>query len=288
MPMKIAFSTVACPDWDFAAVAARAAEYGYDGVELRGLPHRPDAATAEVLAIDAAAVRGVFADAKIAIACLAASIAFTQDKARDAASADDLRRLMDLAEKLGCGLIKIFDSEVRAGQTRSEVGARLADWLRPLGDDAAGRNLTLVIENALSFRNAKEMWQILELLDHPAVGACWDVFNAALAGETPWVSVPVLNNRIQYVQVKDARFSGAGATLCPLGEGDVRVENLIHRLRGIGYGGYITFEWERAWLANLAPAEEALPAAATTLKRWISGPAPLVKAKPVKKPAVAT
>ena len=36
MPIRVAFSTVACPKWDFETIAARAKEYGYEGVEIRG------------------------------------------------------------------------------------------------------------------------------------------------------------------------------------------------------------------------------------------------------------
>ena len=34
--MKFAFSTIGCPNWDFETIVARAKEYGYDGVEIRG------------------------------------------------------------------------------------------------------------------------------------------------------------------------------------------------------------------------------------------------------------
>jgi sugar phosphate isomerase/epimerase len=87
-------------------------------------------------------------------------------------------------------------------------------------------------------------------------------------GESPFLSVPTLNSRIQYTQVKDAKLTSLGATLCPLGEGDVAVETFLTRLRGIGYDGYVTFEWEKAWLPNIAPPEEALPAAIKKLKEW--------------------
>jgi sugar phosphate isomerase/epimerase len=35
--MKLAFSTLGCPDWELAEVIAGARKYGYDGVELRAL-----------------------------------------------------------------------------------------------------------------------------------------------------------------------------------------------------------------------------------------------------------
>jgi sugar phosphate isomerase/epimerase len=80
--------------------------------------------------------------------------------------------------------------------------------------------------------------------------------------------VPTLNNRISYVQLKDAHLGSLGATLCPLGEGDVPVQKFLSRLLGIGYNGFVTFEWDRAWLPNIAPPEEALPAAIKKLKEW--------------------
>src|SRR5207249_3665511 len=111
-------------------------------------------------------------------------------------------------------------------------------------------------------------WAILDRLAHPSVGCCFDVFNAAMIGETPWQSVPVLNSAILYTQVKDAKLGPLGATYCKLGEGDVQVRNFLTRLRGVGYDGYATLEWEKAWLANLAEPEEILPDSIAKLREW--------------------
>ena len=35
--MRIGFSSLVCPDWDLATIVTKAAEYQFDGVELRGL-----------------------------------------------------------------------------------------------------------------------------------------------------------------------------------------------------------------------------------------------------------
>jgi sugar phosphate isomerase/epimerase len=142
------------------------------------------------------------------------------------------------------------------------------DWLLPLGDYAAERGVTVVVENLLSFRAAKEMWLILDRLQHPGIACCWDVFNAALIGEGPYVSVPTLNNRIVYTQVKDAKLGALGATYCKIGEGDVPVQKFITRLLGIGYHGYVTVEWEKAYLPNLAEPEEILPDAVQKLRKY--------------------
>lgn len=158
--------------------------------------------------------------------------------------------------------------KIKLGWSRAAAAMALGEWLLPLGDYAAERGVTIVVENALSFRYAKELWGVLDRLQHPSIACCWDVFNAALVGETPAVSVPTLNSKIQYVQLKDAKLGPLGATLCKIGEGDVAIKNFMIRLLGIGYEGYVTFEWEKAWLPNIAEPEEVLPEAVKKLREW--------------------
>jgi sugar phosphate isomerase/epimerase len=266
--MRFAFSTISCPKWDFATIAARAKEYGYDGVEIRGFLNESILTSANVFLSDPAKVRRTFEDAGVAIACLASSIAMGHEKKRNATLAADLRMYIDTASRLGCKVVKIFDTAVRAGQNRAQAAVALGNWLAAAGDYAAERDVLIVVENALSFRTAKELWLMLESINHPAVAACWDIFNAAQIGESPYVSVPVLNSRIQYVQVKDAKLGPLGASYCKLGEGDVPVKKFLIRLMGIGYTGWVTLEWEKAWLPNIAEPEEILPDSIGKLRTW--------------------
>lgn len=288
--MRFAFSTVSCPAWNFETVAARAKEYGYDGVEIRGFLNESQLTASNVFLTDPAKLRRTFESAGVEIACLASSVAMGHSRAANAQQARDLVAYVETAAKLGCRTVKLFDTDVRPGQTRASAAVALGEWLEPLGDVAAGYGITLVVENALSFRTAKELWLMLETINHPNVAACWDVFNAALIGESPHVSVPVLNSRIQYVQVQDAKLSALGAAYCKLGEGDVAVERFLARLKGIGYTGYVTLEWEKAWLPNIAEPEEILPDSIRKLREWTKPQLGGGDAKPKKQapaPAVA-
>ncbi|HEY7089197.1 MAG TPA: sugar phosphate isomerase/epimerase family protein [Tepidisphaeraceae bacterium] len=298
--MKFAFSTVACPTWDFETIAAKAKEYGYDGVEVRGFLNRSILTAANVFLTDPKKLRSMFDYHKIEIACLSSSIAMSGSKRRDRQLADDCKRFIDTAAAVGCPFVKVFDSQVEPGSlvnpagwgnhSRSSVANELGDWLVPLGDYAAQAGVTIVVENALSFRSSKEMWLILDRLSHPSIACCWDISNAAMIGEPPSVSVPTLNSRIQYVQVKDAILGPLGANFCKLGEGNIPVQKLLIRLMGIGYTGWVSLEWEKAWLPGLAEPQEILPDSIKKLKEWT---APVVvekkeaKKPEAKKPAAA-
>lgn len=236
--MKFAFSSLAAPHASFASLVGWAKEFGFDGVELCALPGEP------------AEVRGVFESAGVEVACLASSIAMAPQRRKRAALAAEVRIWIDAAQRLGCRWVKILDTRAAPGETGNSAAVELAGWLLPLADYAAERGVTLVVENALSFRKAREVWMLLESIDHPNVAACWDVFNAAQAGESPYVSVPSLNSRIQYARVKEVQATPQGAQYCKLGEGEIPVQSFITRLRGIGYAGYVTIETAEGLLSD--------------------------------------
>jgi sugar phosphate isomerase/epimerase len=214
----------------------------------------------------------------------------TGHRKSDRILADNCRRFIETAQAIGCGNVKLFDTQVRPRQSRAAAVAALVDWLAPLGDFAADHGVCLLIENALSFRSSKEMWLILERLNHPSVCCCWDVGNAALIGEPPSVSIPTLNSRIAFAQVKDAKIGPLGATFCKLGDGDMQVRKMMIRLLGIGYDSWVSFEWDKAWLPGLAEPQEVLPDAINKLREWTKpqiDPAGDAKPAPQKPPAVA-
>jgi sugar phosphate isomerase/epimerase len=290
--MKFAFSTVGCPKWDFDTIAARAKEWGYDGVEIRGFLNESLLTASNIFLSDPAKIRSLFRYHGVEVCCLASSAAMTSGRKANRRKAEEIRTFINTAHSIDCRIVKVFDSVVAPGhplnpatfgdRSRAATAVALGDWLLPLGDYAAQRDVVLVVENALSFRDSKEMWMILDRLNHPSIACCWDLFNAALIGEHPAISVPTLNSRIAYTQVKDAKLGPLGASYCKLGEGDVPVAKFLRRLLGIGYDGWATVEWEKAWLPNIAEPEEILPDAIKKLREWTK---PQVEEEKEAKPA---
>src|SRR5258705_1221453 len=154
--MKFAYSTLCTPSWDFETIAARAKEYGYDGVEIRGFLNESILTASNISLTEPRKVSDLFKQTSIAVSCLSSSIAFTANRKRDKQSASELMTFIDTAKALDCPMVKISDTQVRPGQSRDEAASALAQWLSPLGDYAADHDVTIVIENLLSFRHAKE------------------------------------------------------------------------------------------------------------------------------------
>lgn len=227
--MKFALSTPTSPTADLQALALRAKEIGYDGIELGTPP-----------------AGGALRSADVEIACIASPLGMPRGRRARGAAAEELRGLIDAAGQLGCKRVRIPGAQVPAGESAGSVAVQMGNWLLPLADYAAERGVTILVQNAQSFRKSRDLWMLLESINHPNVAACWDLTAGVAAGEGPLVSVPTLNTRMQYVLVGDA---------------DEAAERFLTRLRGIGYTGYVAVQ-----------VSDALP----KLREW--GTAPVAKA----------
>ncbi|MEK6675280.1 MAG: hypothetical protein AABZ47_06445, partial [Planctomycetota bacterium] len=83
--MKIGFSSLACPGWDLETIVTRAVEYGFDGVELRGIRGELHLPVVPELSARPQEVRECFAANKIELVGLGAAATLTARKQADLA-----------------------------------------------------------------------------------------------------------------------------------------------------------------------------------------------------------
>lgn len=253
----IAFSTLACPEWTAIEVVERAAAIGYDAIEWRGGPEGHvrvdwDARRRRDL-------RTRMADAGVTALAVTAYTSFVSaDPGARTAQTEGLIRHLDLAADLGASAVRAFVGIVEDAAERPEVLARIVDALAPAADHAAARGVAVALEPHDDFVRSEALGPVLRALDHPAVGAIWEIGNAWEAGEEPAVGLAVLAPWIRYVQLKDGRGRGAAWRLTPLGAGEVPLHDALTALARRGPLPPLSLEWERAWHPELDPAERAL------------------------------
>ncbi len=151
-----------------------------------------------------------------------------------------LERAIAIADALGTRLIRIFSFYTEEHATaRSEVLARL----RLLTTRAGAVGMTLLHENekAIYGDNATRCHDILTTIDSPTLRMAFDPANFVQVGVAPMREAwPLLGDLTTHVHIKDARF--ADGTVCPAGEGDGAVGELLAALASRGYQGYLTLE----------------------------------------------
>src|SRR2546428_13689965 len=98
--MKLAVTTLGCPEWTLPQILSRVKEYGYDGVEMRGLGPDLDLTQSPAFNTPAAIAesRRAFADAGLAICGLDSSTSLaTADEAECRKQVDHAKQTIDLA-----------------------------------------------------------------------------------------------------------------------------------------------------------------------------------------------
>lgn len=254
--MKLSFATLGCPNWTLEHVAANARVMGYDGVELRGSAGEhigPDETPATC-----ARIRELFASHGIAIAAIMGYTRFTlTDSQARADGREALEKFIDVAQAIGCPTIRVFGGQLEGTDLEANI-ARVVEALKPLADKAQRRSVRLALETHDDWCVGANARAILDGVDSPAVGMCWDIANSFFV-EPLETTFAAIRGRIAHVHFKDAaREDGKVRSKLP-GTGQVDLRKALTLLQDDSYAGYLSFEWEKKWEPELAEPEVAFP-----------------------------
>jgi len=255
--MKLSFTTLGCPDWTLEQVAENARKMGYDGVELRGVAgnHIAPDETGE----SRAAIRKLFDDNGIEIACIMGYSRFTtddQDKRNE--DIEVAKKFLSVARDVGCPVLRIFGG-VFTEAGRDESLRRVIEGIRRLTGPAEDNGVKLAIETHDDWCKGANLRAVLDGVASPALGICWDACNSFFV-EPLEETYDAIKDDIVHVHFKDGVRGDDGHVKSALpGDGEVDMKKILQLLHSGGYDGYLSFEWEKKWQPELAEPEVAFP-----------------------------
>jgi sugar phosphate isomerase/epimerase len=161
---------------------------------------------------------------------------------------NDLLRHIDIAHAVGASVMRICAGG-RATRTLSwqEHKTLLLPLLRQAADYAARHNIELAIENHIDFL-ADELLELLETLDHPALGVCLDTANNLRMLENPSDAIAKLAPYAKAVHLKDVTaFKGSPRDFgfwpsVPVGRGLIDIPFALSELRKANFAGLLAIE----------------------------------------------
>ena len=260
--MKLAFSTLGCPDWDLAEVVAGARKYGYDGIELRALSGSLDLPGCDDFAAKRiATTREYLKREEIEICCVDTSCTFhSVDASERAAQVKTALVHAALAAKLGAPLIRVFPDKIQPGAQREQTRDWIAACLREIAKEMPV-DVDVALETHGDFARAEVAVEIVELANHPKVKLIWDVANSVAAGDTIESAAEIVKPHLAHIHLRDAKpVSGSEHWLPVLaGRGRVSFADAVVAIRNLSYDGYVSFEWEKYWHPEIEEPDIALP-----------------------------
>ncbi len=258
--MKLCFSTLGCPEWDVWKIADKAKEYGFEGVELRarGDKHIDVTLTKE----ERAKILAHYKERGIKIVCLAGYGSFNKKDPEDIAeNRKMITDYIDLAVDVEADYIRTFIGNVNPENiTREEVEKIAVEELNILGKLAAEKGVKIIIETHDAFGTGKKVRNIMKDIDNEGVAVLWDVAHSIHEDESIEETYAMVGSKVVHMHLKDSYVDNEGKEKhCLVGEGEIPLKEIVELMKGKGFDGYYSLEWEKFWVPEMEEPEIAFP-----------------------------
>lgn len=268
--MKLAFSTLGCPEWTLEQVLACAQENGYAAIEVRGLAGEMNIAQMEAFKPEnLAATLEKLRARGLVISDLGSSASFHD---ADKAEENYQTAKAELAQCARCGIpyLRVFGNEI-GERDEAQTLARIASHLKRLCADAKGTDVAILLEIHGEINTAERVCTIMEQVNDEKLGILWDIEHSdKVYGDDFTPFYRAIKPWIRHVHIKDSYFTPEGERkLCAVGAGRLPIVKIVNTLIADGYDGYFSLEWEKKWHPELDEPETAFPAYAAWMRAQI-------------------
>ncbi|MFT3952202.1 MAG: sugar phosphate isomerase/epimerase [Oscillospiraceae bacterium] len=248
--MKLAFSTLGCPDWTLGEIFSAAKDLSFDGVEIRGIGNEVYAPAAKPFQVaHIVKTREEIAAMGVPVVMLATGICLGQPVLRES-NFTEANEYFALAKALDVSLMRVM-IESTPQPERSDYAAAVEAYAQ-LCDEAARFGVCPLIETNGSLADSARMNQFMKDTAHPNSGVLWDIHHPfRFFDESPEKTCDRLAGLVKYVHVKDSRVENGKIVYKMLGYGDVPVREAVRALAGAGYDGLLSLEWVKRWCPEL-------------------------------------
>ncbi len=257
--MKIAFSTLGCPNWDLNSIVKNAVKFGYDAVELRGIMGVTDPEKIPEFSDDNISnTKKAFDDNNINV-CVVGSSACLHDKEKKQEYLKDAFKTVDIASKLGAEYIRVFGNNIPKNQNEHDVIAFASLGIAEICDYAKDKGVSVLLEVHGDFNIAERLLEVEKRVGRENFGLIWDVAHSDVVYlENFSEFYEKVGHLVRHVHLKDhIRLEDNKTRLCSFGEGDIPLGGIVKLLSANGFSGILSYENEKLWHKDLDEPEFA-------------------------------
>lgn len=273
--MKLAFSTLGCPDWSLEQICKYGKKYGFAGVGIRGISGEFDLTRIEAFSEEnREETLEKFKKYNLNIAILSSSVRFNSpEKKERQAHLKQGKRVVDLAAELGVDKIRVFGGSIPEGINRKEAHQWVMENLKQLGEYAGRKKVYIALETHDDYTDTYLVKDIIEKVDNEYVKVLWDVHHPyRLCEEKIEESWQNIGDYVVHTHFKDSYLDDSeeeGYKYCLLGEGEIPNQKALQLLKENDYKGYLSLEWEKAWHSYLPGPHNAFPQYSEKMQEYL-------------------
>ena len=257
--IKLAFSTIGCPDFSFTEIISMAKDLGFQGIEIRGVKDsdsvleakrfRPDRIDSTIETLE---------KMRLAIPCLTTGCVL-KDTAAWVETKKEILATIDLAKKLSAPYIRLLAD--RKAEVEGEVDDSIVTAaLKEIAPYAEENGVTLLVETNGVYADTCRLRELLDTVASDAVAALWDMHHPyRFMGESAETTVQNLGAYIKHTHLKDSLMESGNVVYQLMGEGDLPVAAFMNALNSIKYDGFVSLEWVKRYAPHLLEAGIVFP-----------------------------
>ncbi|KKI90244.1 xylose isomerase [Bacillus sp. SA1-12] len=272
--MKLAFTTLGCPQWDLETIISQAVKNGYDGVDFRGYLGELEIYHLPEFSSDVKETVRKFREASLEISCFSSSVRiFTTSKNELDHFSHEINRYALLCKEFNTPYIRVFGGSI--GETNRheaiEIAVRNVTEMLKI---AERHQVELLLETHDDWTKCEYVEAVMKRVQSDHLHVLWDVHHPyRTEGEDPSYTWGTIGKWVKYTHWKDSYLKSntkRGYQLCLLGEGDLPLQQIANLLKTEGYDGYLTLEWEKMWCPEIEEPEIAFRQYIGFMKRLLN------------------
>lgn len=182
---------------------------------------------------------------------------FVKDDAGRKAEVEYVKKGIDTAVRLGTKILRVFSGEEKEGIPFEQAKVWIIDCFKECAAYAEEKGIVMALENhGLFAGKSSQVKEIIDAVNSSSLRANADVGNFLLVDEDSLEAVKNLKDYIAFVHFKDfkqvtenGRYTTASGKMYVgevIGQGDVKLKEIVDFLYESGYNGYLSLEFEGA------------------------------------------
>jgi len=247
--MKLSFSTRGLTGYNWESFQELARDVEFQGIELYDVNDPILSAKGSVF--DPAmitATRRKLVESGLTIPCID-TVSDISDPDLANVSVDEIEKAIAIAASL-----KVENVRVRAKYGDDETVRKvLSSVLRT----AEENGVIVLVETCGMYSNTKRLTELLDSFACDNICALWDMHNTFReGGESAEQTITNLGAYVKHVHIKDSTVDEDGKIeYCLVGDGDLPLFEMMYALRSVNYAGFLSLEWDLAWIDDIQDME---------------------------------
>ncbi len=261
-PLRLSFSTLGCPNWNFDQILLFATKFKYQGIEFRGLLDEldlykcPEFNTSKQIRLSSQKL----SDNGLTVVCLGTSVVLHEPPGlKREEDFDKAQKFIELASALNCKSIRVFPDKMPKERSKADNQKIMAESWMQLCEFAKGTDVAILMETHGELLYSADILDLIKQVPAANAGLVWDMANMwSKTKEHVKDMYQNLKPYIRHTHIKDLVLEGDNIKDVFIGKGQSPVFEALELLQSDAYDGFYSFEWEKRWHPELADPELAL------------------------------